>query len=144
MGVKSDGVQYGALPWRIKDGDLQVLLVTSRDTGRWVIPKGWPMGNLAPHQAAALEAFEEAGLLGETDVQSLGAYPYDKRLKGGAVRPCVVEVFAMRVTRHKRVWPEKLQRRRSWFAALDAADRVDEPELADLIRAFAETPPPAQ
>ncbi len=129
--------QYAALPWRMGRKGLEVLLITSRDTGRWVIPKGWPMDGKAPHEAAAQEAFEEAGVLGEVSAQALGAYPYGKRLKSGDVRACMVEVFALKVGRHKRVWPEKAQRRRSWFAAEDAAERVDEPELAELIRAFA-------
>lgn len=130
-------IQYAALPFRLNRGTLEVLLITSRDTGRWVIPKGWPMDGKAPHEAAAQEAFEEAGVLGEVLGVAVGTYPYDKRLKKGALHPCTVEVFPLKVTEHKRVWPEKAQRRRSWFAAADAADRVDEPELADLIRAFA-------
>jgi 8-oxo-dGTP pyrophosphatase MutT (NUDIX family) len=138
MGIKADGVQFGALPWRVKDGELQVLLITSRETKRWVIPKGWPMEGVPSHEAAAREAFEEAGVLGETLADPLGAYPYGKRLKNGLVRACTVEVFPLRVTRHERFWPEKKERRRSWFAAHDAAERVDEPELADLIREFAD------
>jgi 8-oxo-dGTP pyrophosphatase MutT (NUDIX family) len=140
MGVKADGLQYGALPWRVKDGALQVLLVTSRETKRWVIPKGWPMDKLEPHEAAAQEAFEEAGVLGETAAEAIGDYPYGKRLKSGLVRACVVKVFALKVARHERFWPEKKERRRSWFAAHDAAERVAEPELAELIREFAGTP----
>jgi 8-oxo-dGTP pyrophosphatase MutT (NUDIX family) len=136
-GGRLKGVQYAALPWRAGKDGLEVLLITSRETKRWVIPKGWPMNGKAPHEAAAREAFEEAGIVGETAAEAVGAYPYDKRLKDGELRPCTVEVFPMRVTKHKRVWPEKKQRRRGWFAAEDAAERVDEPELADLIRAFA-------
>lgn len=139
MGAKADGVQFGALPWRLKDGAVQVLLVTSRETKRWVIPKGWPMDRLDPHQAAAQEAFEEAGLTGETAPENIGTYPYGKRLKNGLVRACVVEVFALRVSRLERFWPEKAQRRRRWFTPEAAAERVHEPELADLIRAFAAT-----
>jgi 8-oxo-dGTP pyrophosphatase MutT (NUDIX family) len=134
-------VQYAALPHRIGRRGLEVLLVTSRDTGRWVIPKGWPMDGKAPHEAAAQEAFEEAGVLGEVSAAAVGAYPYGKRLKSGEVRACTVEVFPLKVTQHKRVWPEKHERRRSWFAAEDAAGRVDEPELAELIRRFKALPP---
>lgn len=137
---RSGVVQYGALPWRRTDaGVLEILLITSRETQRWVIPKGWPMDRLDPHQAAAQEAFEEAGLTGETAPENIGTYPYGKRLKNGLVRACVVEVFALRVSRLERFWPEKAQRRRRWFTPEAAAERVHEPELADLIRAFAAT-----
>lgn len=141
------GVQYAALPFRRrkpskaasgrKDG-LQILLVTSRDTGRWVIPKGWPMKGKRPHAAAAREALEEAGVTGKIGKLPLGAYRYQKRLKNGAALTCLVDVFPLQVQRQRKDWPERRQRTAHWFTPLDAAKAVDEPELAALIEAFAE------
>jgi 8-oxo-dGTP pyrophosphatase MutT (NUDIX family) len=102
-----------------------------------VIPKGWPLVGQSAQASAAQEAHEEAGVEGDVDSQSIGTYPYLKRLKDGEVRPLSVEVFALRVTRELSVWPEQGQRQRRWFSLKDAAGSVDEPELADIIRAFA-------
>lgn len=67
--------QYAALPYRVQRKDeLYMLLVTSRDTGRWVIPKGWPIKNRKPHRAATLEAFEEAGVIGMAEKRPIGTY----------------------------------------------------------------------
>jgi 8-oxo-dGTP pyrophosphatase MutT (NUDIX family) len=82
----SPRAQYGALPFR-RTPDLEILLVTSRDTGRWVIPKGWPMKSKSRRAAAAIEALEEAGVEGEVGRQPLGAYIYDKVLPSGARMP---------------------------------------------------------
>src|SRR5579862_7332445 len=74
-------VQYCALPYRVADkGSLQVLLITSRETQHWILPKGWPMKGLKPHQAAEVEAFEEAGAVGRPDERLAGEYRYFKRL----------------------------------------------------------------
>ncbi|HEX2018774.1 MAG TPA: NUDIX hydrolase, partial [Aurantimonas sp.] len=70
--------QFAALPFRTDADGVEVLLVTSRDTGRWVIPKGWPMKNRRPHRAAAIEAFEEAGVVGKASKVPMGTYDYDK------------------------------------------------------------------
>jgi len=128
--------QYAALPYRGKE-KLKVLLITSRETRRWVIPKGWPMKGKAPHVTAAREAFEEAGLVGVIAKRPLGEFGYDKRMKTGQALPCRVEVFPMKVTVQHRTWPEKEERTSQWFDWEEAAEAVDEAELADLIRAFA-------
>lgn len=129
--------QYAALPWRLEDGAPQVLLVTSRETGRWVLPKGWPMKKRRPHDAAAVEAFEEAGAVGRVEKRPLGVFRYQKRLKDGSTALCEVSVFPMPVERLEPDWPEAAERRRAWFAPEEAAERVAEPELAALLRAFA-------
>ena len=131
------GLQYAALPWREGKGGREVLLVTSRDTGRWVAPKGWPMKNKAPHEAAAREAFEEAGVLGEVADAPLGTYSYLKAFKGELWFRCEVQVFPLQVRQERRRWPEADQRTRRWFSAADAAAAVDEPELQQLIRDWA-------
>ncbi len=127
--------QYAALPWRVTS-EVEVLLASSRDTRRWVIPKGWPMKGRKPHATAAVEALQEAGLLGKIEKTPIGVYHYYKRLKNGAAIMCKVEVFPMRVLRQRKNWPEKSQRVTQWFPYALAADQVAEEELADLIVAF--------
>lgn len=134
--------QYGALCYRTggKEG-CEVLLITSRDTGRWVIPKGWPIAGLSPALSAAREAWEEAGVKGKPAEAALGAYAYAKRMARGGAQPCVVEVFALEVSKLSNDFPEKGQRRRKWVRPEKAAQRVDEPELAAILVAFAKTHP---
>jgi 8-oxo-dGTP pyrophosphatase MutT (NUDIX family) len=128
-------VQYAALPYRRNpDLDLEVLLVTSRETRRWVIPKGWPVQKLAPHRSAAHEAMEEAGLVGRIGRRSIGSYGYRKRLSTGSVIPCQVMVFPLKVSKQLTTWPEKDQRRTKWFRPDAAAKAVKEPELRAIIR----------
>lgn len=135
-------LQYAALPYRVADA-VEVLLVTSRDTQRWVLPKGWPMKHRAPAKAAAREALEEAGVVGTVEKAPIGAYVYDKRLAAGATVRCLVDVFPLRVTAERSKWREKGQRERRWFAVDEAAGLVDEPDLQVLLRGFA-PPTPAR
>jgi 8-oxo-dGTP pyrophosphatase MutT (NUDIX family) len=129
--------QFAALPWRRKvAGGIEVLVITSRETRRWVLPKGWPMKDRTPAQAAAQEAYEEAGVIGEAAPESLGDYGYGKRMRGGTVKDVRVAVFAIEVFVEHLAWPEKDQREKLWTSREEAADLVDEPELKDLIRAF--------
>jgi 8-oxo-dGTP pyrophosphatase MutT (NUDIX family) len=129
--------QYAALPWRKLDGRLEVLLITSRETRRWVIPKGWPIKGLKSAPSAAREAFEEAGVLGQISRKPLGQYHYDKRLRSGRVQHVRVTVFALKVAEESPVWPEQGQREKRWLTPAEAAPLVDEPELVALIAAFA-------
>lgn len=134
--------QVAALPWRVatsKDqaGGLEILLVSSRETRRWVIPKGWPMKGKDDPQAAAQEAYEEAGLDGRIVGKPIGDYPYLKRLKSGVARPVTVDVYPMEVTGEHATWPEKGQRVLRWMTPVEAALAVQEPELRDLIARFA-------
>jgi 8-oxo-dGTP pyrophosphatase MutT (NUDIX family) len=131
-------VQYGAICWRMHRGKVEVLLITSRDTGRWVIPKGWPMDGLTPAQSAAREAWEEAGVEGAVTETGIGLFRYDKVMAPKPSLPCRVEVFALRVAKLKDKFPERGQRRRKWFAAEKAARRVDEPELRQLLAGLSE------
>ena len=128
-------IQYAALPWRSGKA-LELMLITSRETRRWVIPKGWPMKGRKPHATAALEALQEAGLLGKIEKAALGAYHYQKRLRNGATILCRVEIFPLRVVRQRKNWPEKHQRTAKWFSCRKAAKLVDEPELTKLIKGF--------
>jgi 8-oxo-dGTP pyrophosphatase MutT (NUDIX family) len=138
-GGKSGGKrrQVAALPWRGEGPALEILLVSSRETRRWVIPKGWPMKDKADHLAAAQEAYEEAGLDGVIVEQPAGDYEYLKRLKSGAAKLVKVDVYPMKVTGEHATWPEKGQRTLQWMAPVEAALAVQEPELRDLIARFA-------
>jgi 8-oxo-dGTP pyrophosphatase MutT (NUDIX family) len=135
------GQQYAALPYRWVDGELEILLLTSRETHRWVIPKGWPMAGRKPHAAAAQEALEEAGVIGKIGKTPVGAYTYVKRLKNGAGLVCNVDVFPLAVARQLKRWREQGQRTAHWFTPTEAAEAVNEPELDVLIEAFGANPP---
>ncbi len=128
--------QYAALPWRRADTGAEVLLITSRETRRWVIPKGWPIKGSSAADSAAQEAFEEAGVMGRIALRDLGAYHYDKTLKSGRVQHVRVSVFALEVFGEADDWPEKGQRERLWTSPADAAERVAEPELKMLLKRF--------
>ena len=128
--------QYAALPWRLVGEGVEILLASSRDTRRWVIPKGWPMKGRKPFMTAAIEAREEAGLTGKIEKTKVGSFHYQKRLKNGAVILCRVDVFPMRVLRQAKHWPEQGQRVTQWFTFEDAAEEVSEIELKALILAF--------
>jgi 8-oxo-dGTP pyrophosphatase MutT (NUDIX family) len=130
-------LQVGALCWRrAGSGALKVLLITSRDTGRWVIPKGWPMRRRTEPEAAAREAYEEAGVRGVVGPRGIGLFAYAKGLGKGRKLVCVVRVYALEVREMLRKYPETGQRRIKWFPLDKAARRVGEPDLATLIRDF--------
>ncbi len=128
--------QLGAVCWRMHRGRVEVLLITSRDTGRWVIPKGWPMTGLSAAEAAAREAWEEAGVQGEIADLPLGQFRYEKLMPAKPAIDCAVTVFGLRVQGLKDRFPERKQRRRKWFAAPKAARKVQEPGLRDLFLAL--------
>ncbi len=130
-------MQYGALCWRTIGTGIEVLLITSRDTGRWVIPKGWPITGLAPEAAAAQEAWEEAGVEGVMNPACLGRFGYHKVLSETSHVPCAVAVYGLRVVHLADKFPEVAMRQRVWFRPLDAAELVHEAELASLIAGFA-------
>ena len=125
--------QYAALPYAVRNGDLAVMLVTSRETGRWVIPKGWPEKKLKGHQVAALEAYEEAGLIGEVAVKPIATFVYAKRLGETERKRCRVAVFLFAVHQELEDWPEKDQRKREWTTPKQAAARVSEKGLIKLL-----------
>ncbi len=132
--------QHAALCWRMHRGHVEVMLITSRDTGRWIIPKGWPMEGKTASEAAAQEAWEEAGVKGLIGEIALGLYAYDKLRTPLDALPCAVTVFPLRVVRVADKFPERKERRRKWFSAARAARKVDEPELRALLAAIAEDP----
>jgi 8-oxo-dGTP pyrophosphatase MutT (NUDIX family) len=129
--------QFAALPWRLSEGGTrQIMLLTSRETHRWVIPKGWPMKGQKPTQVVSQEAYEEAGLIGHiVGKRPLGNFHYPKRLATGEVL-CQVRVFLFRVEQQLDDWPEKSQRTTKWFDAEEAANLVEEGGLAEIIDRF--------
>ncbi|MEM8850146.1 MAG: NUDIX hydrolase [Pseudomonadota bacterium] len=125
--------QIAALPLRWKGDSVEVLMITSRDTGRWVVPKGWTMKDRKPWAAAAIEALEEAGARGHIARDVFGTYRYDKVLEDGSTVPCLVRVYPMIVEKLASAWKEEDERTRRWFPLAKAARLVDEPELAEML-----------
>ena len=135
------GRQYAALPLKEQAGEALVMLVTSRETGRWVLPKGWAEKRLTGAQVATKEAYEEAGILGETQPEPIGSYGYVKKLPKGRAVECTVKVFPLKVAELLDTWPEVRQRRREWFTLAEAATQVEEGELVAMLLHLAEPKP---
>jgi 8-oxo-dGTP pyrophosphatase MutT (NUDIX family) len=136
---REHGKQVAALCWRPsqKHGSaIEVLLITSLNSKRWILPKGWPEPELGPAENAAREAFEEAGVMGKISAKPVGRYHYLKERKDGGGIPCSVEVFALEVTKQLDDWPEKNSRALSWLPLDQAAARVVEPSLRQLLKEF--------
>jgi 8-oxo-dGTP pyrophosphatase MutT (NUDIX family) len=142
--------QAGVIAYRILDGKIQVLLMTSRDTGRWIIPKGNVNGRSTPLKVAAREAYEEAGVKGTiTSSIPLGFYTYFKKLGSGEARAATVEVYVLRVKQRLKKWPEKSERKLFWVSTKKAIRLVQEPGVVPLLLRLMELedslakPPPA-
>jgi len=136
--------QAGVIAYRIRRGKVQVLLMTSRDTGRWIIPKGNIKPDTTPSKAAAQEAFEEAGIKG-TIVSStpLGMYTYFKTLRSGEARSATVEVFLLQVKKQVKKWPERGERKLAWVSAKKAVSLIEEPGVVPLLVRLIELHPTA-
>ena len=126
--------QFGAFCWRPRKKGFEVLLVTSKRSKRWIIPKGWPVDGATPAEAALTEAWEEAGVVGKVSPVCLGIFSYFKDLDEDTDLPCVVAVFPVKVKSLAKDWPEKDARKRRWVSPKRAAEMVQEPELAALLR----------
>lgn len=126
--------QYAALPYRRRKGRTEFLLITSRETRRWVLPKGWPVSEGDPLQTVIAEAWEEAGLKGEVRPTPIGAYHYPKRLKSGDTVTCRVTVYPFVVRTEKKEFPEAGIRTLRWVSREEAIRMVQEEELKDLLR----------
>lgn len=134
---KSDvRTQFAALCFRLQDGKPEILLITSRGSHRWIIPKGWPMDGKTPGESALQEAWEEAGVRGKVIDRCLGIYSYNKAVTPKKGFPCVAMVYPIKVKALKRKYPEVGQRQRKWFSPKKAAARVEEPELAQILKTF--------
>ncbi len=130
--------QYAALCFRYAGSgeEIEILVVTSRVSARWIIPRGWPMKRKKPHQAAAIEAWEEAGVRGRVKKEAVGRYTYLKMLDNGDVVPCVVDVFQIEVTGEEASFKERGERLVEWVRPDEAARRVREIELKSLLVDF--------
>ncbi len=133
--------QFGVVPWRVEEGQLELLLITGRKSRKWGVPKGWPADGATPAEAAAREAWEEAGATGTVLPQCLGIYTCERksgaRKSGRGLRlPCVVALFPLEVQQLEPVWPEHGLRQRLWAAPGEAAALVGNRELASLLAAF--------
>jgi len=133
MGRRPPRLQVAALCLRGKAGAQEVLLITSLDTGRWVLPKGWPMRGRSLGGAALREAWEEAGVNGAVAHDPVGHYRYAKRSRSGLARRVKVAVYPVQVRRMEKGYPEEGKRKLTWVTPARAADMVDEPELSALL-----------
>ena len=140
---RNDHQQYGVLPWRVdRQGDMRVMLITDRNQQNWGVPKGWPVEGRVPFMSAALDAFEEAGIIGDIDPQPLTDYGYASKATDGTSLARRVTLFAMRVRGTLLHWKEHGQRQRRWFSASEAADRLENTELAGFVRQLVTSPHP--
>jgi len=128
--------QYGVIPYRRGKDRIEIMLITSRNTRRWIVPKGWPLDRTPSRDVARLEAFEEAGVEGTIGKHRFGCFHYHKRLKDGSIVLCRVDVFAFEVSRQHVNWLERRERKRRWFNSQQAIKLVREPELKALIKAL--------
>ena len=132
------GKQVAALPWRVNStGMVEFLLVTSRISQHWLLPKGWPIPGKSKAESALQEAFEEAGVKGKTTSRPLGKFNYAKLMHDGAKLHCVVSVFPVRAVKELEEWPEMEQRQRAWFGQTEAAKLVFEGDLATFLNGVA-------
>ncbi|NNK77920.1 MAG: NUDIX hydrolase [Litoreibacter sp.] len=133
---RSVRTQFAALCYRVHKNETQILLITSRASRRWIIPKGWPVEGATPAEAATTEAYEEAGVKGQTSNICLGFFSYTKFISKGESLPCAVSVFPVKVKKLLDDYPEVKERRRKWFDQKRAASLVREPELKKIIKHF--------
>lgn len=139
--TRNGAAQAAALVWRESAFGLQVLLVTSLTSGRWVLPKGWTENGESMAATAAREALEEAGVTGKVSPSPLGAYAYAKRRKSGKIDPVEAEVYLIAAEASAENWPEQHRRRRVWASPEAAATMVEEPDLAAIIHDFGKSRP---
>ena len=125
--------QIGALCVKGKKTRTRVLMITTRDSGRWIIPKGWPIEGLQSHQVAEREAWEEAGVTGSADEKPMGYFTYLKGMGDGRRIPSVVALHRLVVESAEKRFPEKGQRLLEWLSPAAAAERVENQELKSLI-----------
>ncbi|GGA54539.1 NUDIX hydrolase [Nitratireductor aestuarii] len=137
IGGNPPRTQVAALPWRkTEDGQIEVLLITSRRRGRWILPKGWVKKEESPSSAAEREAFEEAGVRGHAASSELGRYQYQKKRSKSTPHRFEVTVIPLEVLEEVKKWPERKVRKKRWLPAPEAARLVEERELARLIESF--------
>ncbi|TCL09992.1 8-oxo-dGTP pyrophosphatase MutT (NUDIX family) [Shimia isoporae] len=135
-GKSGSRIQFAALPYRLRKGKPEILLITSRGTRQWLLPKGWPMEDIKPHKAAAQEAWEEAGVRGKPSKHCVGIYTYRKSRGAHRGKKFTVLVFPLKVAEKTKSFPERGQRDRKWLSPRKAAKRILMPDLAKIVRGF--------
>lgn len=135
-GKRGIRTQFGAICYRITNSKVQILLVTTRRSGRWIVPKGWPMNEQTPGTAAAVEAWEEAGVEGKVKETCVGLYSYTKDPETQDPLPCIVALYPLKVKKLAKDYPERKERKRKWVSPKKAASMVKEPELAAVLKRF--------
>ncbi|WP_120633413.1 NUDIX hydrolase [Ruegeria sp. EL01] len=128
--------QSAALCYRIERGRTEVLLITTRRSRRWIIPKGWLISGLTTAETAAQEAWEEAGVRGKCNPDKLGQFTYLKQRPDQGMAMCVVDVFPIYVRSLASSYPEKAERSRKWCSPKKAASKVQSSDLAEVLRSF--------
>ena len=131
MKLEFNFTQSGVLPYRRREGKIEVLLITSIRKKKWIIPKGYVEFNLSHFESAKKEAYEEAGVYGENETIELGSFKVNK-----AIGICIIQVFSMEVNKILEDYPDKDKRRRKWFSIEEAAQVVTRPELKQMITAL--------
>ncbi|WP_173932968.1 NUDIX hydrolase [Chelativorans sp. Marseille-P2723] len=127
--------QYGTLPWRVnRHGDIEILLITSRQHKRWIVPKGWLVSGRSQFLSAALEAFQEAGVIGEVYPHPIGDYKYTKAWDDGTFQNRRVTLFSLHVRGTLINWPERADRKRRWVTFEEALQLIAEPDLVRLLQ----------
>jgi 8-oxo-dGTP pyrophosphatase MutT (NUDIX family) len=129
--------QYAAICYRITaERGVEVLLVTTRETRRWTIPKGWPIKGCSGHEVAKIEAWEEGGVKGKIKKRSCGYYSYLKKLDIDTTALTLVQVYPLAVQKVFDKFPECKQRQLRWITPGEAAELVDEAQLKGLLVSF--------
>ncbi len=137
--LSPQALQYGVLPYRVTStGGIEILLITTRQSQRWIIPKGRPIKGLGPAESAAREAMEEAGVRGVVREKPIGSFRFQKTLESEPDILCEVEVYALNVKRQMKCWPESQQRTLRWFQPSEAEAAVKDVGLRSLISLFVE------
>ena len=134
---KDGSRQIAALPWRNHINGIEILLITSRETKRWVIPKGWPMKGKTDSEAAAVEGLEEAGIRGHVSPATVWSFTYEKHKPNQKPRALEVVVYGFEVMEELESWPEQHERERQWFSQAEAATKVSDIGLRMIIEGFA-------
>jgi len=120
--------QSGVIPFRKKNGQIEVLLITSIKKKKWIVPKGFVEYNLSPFESAKKEAYEEAGVLGENETLELGTF---KLQKSSGI--CLMQIYSMEVTKVLDEYPDKERRKRKWYSLEEASSLVDIPQISQMI-----------
>ena len=129
----SENTQIAALPFIFVNDEIEICLISSRRTGRWVIPKGWAKENVDHSSHAATEAYEEAGIIGKIYAAPSASYSYTKKLHTFATVQCLVDIYLLEVTSQNLKWPEQSRRERRWVIPSLASALVEEKELAEIL-----------